>query len=173
MQLRRVCRFFAPHRPRVLCCRGPARVAVFRAPGRHSHIARVGASRFFVLRGARGSPQIGVCRQRFVLRTQATSFAALPGIQSSAIVLAGGAASCCRLTSRSRRTAAPPLNSSVSFHDIDLDHRGFFWGATWFRGSSHRKADGQAPPKHGLGFRSTTRMFSCGPAHPSATAIHS
>jgi hypothetical protein len=38
----------------------------------------------------------------------------LPGIQSSAIVLAGDAASCCRLTFRSRRTAAPPLNSNVS-----------------------------------------------------------
>ena len=88
-------------------------VAVFRAFGRLSRLARVGAHRIFALCRARGSLRCGVCRQRFVLRAQATNFVALPGIQSSVIVLAGDGASCCRLTSRSRRTASPPLNSSV------------------------------------------------------------
>jgi hypothetical protein len=91
-------------------------VVVFRALGRLSRLARVGAHRLFVLCPARGSSQRGVRHQRFALRAQATSFVALPGIQSSVIVLAGDGASCCRLTSRSRRTAAPPLNSSVRCH---------------------------------------------------------
>jgi hypothetical protein len=84
-----------------------------------SRLARVGAHRLFVLCRARGSLRRGVCRQRFVLRAQARSFVALPGIQSSVIVLVGDGASCCRLTSRSRRTAAPPLNSSVRPHGQD------------------------------------------------------
>jgi hypothetical protein len=52
-------------------------------------------------RGARGLSQGGVCRQRFVLRAQATTIVALPGIQSSAMVLAGDSAACCRLTGHS------------------------------------------------------------------------
>jgi hypothetical protein len=105
-----------------LCRFGLACVVVFRAFGHSLFLARVGSSRFFVLRGARGSSQRGVCRQRFVLRTQATSFVALSDIQSSVIVLAGVGTSCCRLTSRSRRTASPPLNSSVRLvTSIDLE----------------------------------------------------
>ena len=98
---------------RAACCFGLACVLVFRALGRSLCLARVVAFRIFVLSGARGSSQRGLCRQRFVLRAQAKKFAALPGIQSSAIVSAKGGAACCRLTFRSRRTAAPPLNSSV------------------------------------------------------------
>jgi hypothetical protein len=64
-------------------------------------------------RGARGSSQRGVCRQRLVLRTQATIFAALPGIQSSAIVQFTDGVACCRLTSHSsgrlRRRLIPAL----------------------------------------------------------------
>jgi hypothetical protein len=55
----------------------------------------------FVPCRARGSSQRGVCRQRFVLRTQVTTFAALPGIQSSVIVLLTDGVACCRLTSHS------------------------------------------------------------------------
>ena len=106
-------RVSAPCLQSALCRIGLACVVVFRVLGRSPCLVRVGAFRIFVLRGARGSFQRGVCRQRFVLRAQAASFVALPGIQSSAIVLAGDGASCCRLTSRSRRTASPPLNSSV------------------------------------------------------------
>ncbi len=111
--LRRVRHFSALHQLRLSCCFGLACVVVFRALGGSRCLARVVASRLFVLRDARGLPQRGVCRQRFVLRTQATNIAALPSIQSSGIVQVGDAASCCRLTSRSRRTASPPLNSSV------------------------------------------------------------
>jgi hypothetical protein len=72
---------------------------VFRALGRLLQFARVGASRTFVFNGARGSSQCGVFRQRLVLRTQATTFAALPGIQSSGILLVYGGVGFCRLTS--------------------------------------------------------------------------
>src|SRR5690348_8625235 len=62
---------------------------------------------------ARGSSQRGVRRQRLVLRTQATSCAALPGIQSSAIVQLTDGVACCRLTSHSsgrlRRRLIPAL----------------------------------------------------------------
>jgi hypothetical protein len=107
-------RVLASHGQRALCRHGLACVVVFRALGRSSCVARVGVSLIFMPGGARGSPQRGVCRQRFVLRTQATTFAPLPGFQSSAIVRATDGVACCRLTGHSRRTASPPLNSSVS-----------------------------------------------------------
>jgi hypothetical protein len=92
-------------------------VVVCRAPGRSSRLARVGVSRIFMPRGARGSSQRGRCRQRVVLRTQATSFAALPGIQSSAIVQVTDGVACCRLTSHSsgrlRRRLIPALGSCL------------------------------------------------------------
>jgi hypothetical protein len=96
-----------------VCCFGLACVVVFRAPGRPSRLARVVVSRFFLLHAARGSSQLGLRRQRLVLRTQAANFAPLPGIQSSVIVQVTDGVACCRLTSHSRRTASPPLNSSV------------------------------------------------------------
>ena len=78
-----------------------------------SCLARVVVSGLFVLCGARGSSQRGVCRQRFLLRTQATIFAALPGFQSSAIVSLTDGVACCRLTShpsgRLRRHLIPAL----------------------------------------------------------------
>jgi len=70
-----------------------------------------------MLRRARGSSQRDPCRQRFALRTQATSFAPLPGFQSSAIVQVTDGVACCRLTGHSRRTATPPLNSSVRLQE--------------------------------------------------------
>ena len=105
------------------CSSRLACVVAFRALGRLSCLARVGAHRIFVFCRTRGSLRRGVFRQRFVLRTQATSFVALSSIQSSVIVLAGVGASCCRLTSRSRRTATPPLNSSVRCHGKFARHR--------------------------------------------------
>jgi hypothetical protein len=94
-------------------CFGPACVAVFRALARSLQFARVGASRLFILRGARGWSQRGVCRQRFVLRSQATSFAALPVNQSSGIVRAQDGVGVCRLTRHSsgrlRRRLIPAL----------------------------------------------------------------
>jgi hypothetical protein len=65
--------------------------------------------------GARGSSQRGVCRQRFVLRAQATNFAALPSIQSSGIVQVHDGVGVCRLTRHSsgrlRRRLIPALDS--------------------------------------------------------------
>jgi len=63
-------------------------VVAFRALGRLSRLARVGAHRIFVLCRARGSWRRGGRRKRFVLFAQATIHAALPGFQSSAIVFA-------------------------------------------------------------------------------------
>ena len=70
------------------CQFGPACVAVFRAIGRVSQAARVVASRAFVPRGARDSWQHGGRRKRLVLFAQVIIHAALPGLQSSAIVFA-------------------------------------------------------------------------------------
>ena len=81
-----------------MCRLGLACAVVFRALGRSSRLARAGALRIFLLYRARGLPLHGVCRQRFVLRTQATSFTALPGFQSSAIVQVTDGVTCCRLT---------------------------------------------------------------------------
>ena len=80
-------------------------------------------SRFFLLRAARGSSQPGFRRQRFVLPTQATTFAPLPGFKSSAIVQVTDGVACCRLTGHSRRTASPPLNSSVRAQNVSAHHR--------------------------------------------------
>ena len=95
---------------------GPACVVVFRALGRWLQLARVAASGHFKHRGARGSSQRGVCRQRFVLHSQATSFAALQSIQSSGIVLVHDGVGVCRLTSHSsgrlRRRSTPALDRS-------------------------------------------------------------
>jgi len=105
--------FLALHQLRGSCCFGLACVVVFRAPGRFSRLARVGAHRIFLLCRARGLPQRGVCRQRFVLCAQATCSAALPEIQSSAIVQVSDGVACCRLTShpsgRLRRRLIPAL----------------------------------------------------------------
>jgi hypothetical protein len=91
----------------------PACVVVFRALGSSLQFARVAASGHFKHRGARGSSQRGACRQRFVLRSQATSFAALQSIQSSGIVLVHDGVGVCRLTSHSsgrlRRRLIPAL----------------------------------------------------------------
>jgi hypothetical protein len=108
--------FLAPHRLRVSCCFGPACVVVCRALGRLSCLARVVVSHLFVLHGARGLSQSGVCRQRFVLRAQANSFVALPSIQSSAIVSLTDGATWLPSNQSFKRTAAPPLNSSVRWH---------------------------------------------------------
>jgi hypothetical protein len=109
-------RVLASHRLRALCRFGLACVVVFRVLGRLSCIARVGVSHIFVLRGARGSSLRAGCRQRFVFRAQATTFAALPGFQSSAIVQVTDGVACCRLTSHSsgrlRRRLIPALVGS-------------------------------------------------------------
>ena len=90
--MRRVRCFLAPRRLRVSCCFGLACVVVCRALGRLGFLARVGVFCLFVLCRARGLSQRGLCRQRFVLRAQATTIAALPHIKSSTIVsLSGGA----------------------------------------------------------------------------------
>jgi hypothetical protein len=103
-----------------VCCSWLACVVVFRALGRPSRLARVVVSRCFLLHAARGSSQPGFRRKRFVLSTQAASCAPLPGIQSSVIVQVTDGVACCRLTSHSRRTASPPLNSSVRRQSIFL-----------------------------------------------------
>jgi hypothetical protein len=102
----------APRQLREPCCFGLACVVVSRVLGRSSRLARVGAHRIYFLCRARGSSQRGVRHQRFVLRAQATSSAALPGIQSSAIVLLTDGVACCRLTSHSsgRRRLIPALD---------------------------------------------------------------
>jgi len=72
------------------CQLGPTCVAVSRALGRALQVARVVASRLFAPRGARGSWRRGGRRKRLVLFAQATTHAALPGFQCSAIVFAHG-----------------------------------------------------------------------------------
>ena len=117
--MHRACRLLASCWQSSVCCSRLACVVVCRALGRLSCLARVVPLRLFVLCGARGSSQRGVCRQRFVLRAQATSFAALPGIQSSAIVQFTDGVACCRLTShpsgRLRRRLIPALVGRASF----------------------------------------------------------
>jgi hypothetical protein len=66
-----------------------------------------------MLHGARGLSQRGVCRQRFVRRAQAKSFAALPSIQSGAIVSLTDGVTWLPSNQSFKRTAPPPLNSSV------------------------------------------------------------
>jgi hypothetical protein len=105
--------FLALHQLREACCFGPACVVVFRALDSPSCLTRVGISRIFILRCARGSSQRGPRRQRLVLRAQATSFAALPSIQSSAIVLLTDGVDVLPSNQSFKRTAPPPLNSSV------------------------------------------------------------
>jgi len=83
-----------------------------------SCLARVGVHRTFVLCRVRGSLQRGARRQRLVPRAQATNSAALPGFQSSAIVLLTDGVACCRLTSHSsgrlRRRLTPTLGGQNS-----------------------------------------------------------
>jgi hypothetical protein len=108
----------ASHQLRAFFRFGLACVAVFRVLGRLSRLARAVAARIFMLHDARGLSQRGFFRQRFVLRTQATSYPALPGIQSSAIVQFTDGVACCRLTRHSsgrlRRRLIPALGSKMS-----------------------------------------------------------